>query len=296
MNVFVRDLLVINNLDERRLEVVVDGLPLAQGSRRDKAQAFFLLFCCLLHLGKTARHAPPRMEHSGGLRWMVAHHSRAAASSSEVASRQGSEAHAAEAHCDCATGRFGASAVEVAGSPEEIPSRGRRSCINEDLSNSGGDRQPWSGRHRGEVQFRSRVVSCPTSPCDPSSRQAHRRHVSFHCTGEETYCSRVSKDRAGVGTGGEGSGMFPTGGRDFTTCRQESQDPVAVLEAELSRARAGLAQLKGVDPDAPCGPSVKRPCRTGEGRGCIPAMPSRVEYVVGGTPCRPPRRSSPGRQ
>ena len=59
-------------------------------------------------------------------------------------------------------------------------------------------------------------------------------------------------------------------------CRQESQDPVAVLEAELSRARAELAQLKGADPDAPCGPSVKRPCRTGEGRGCIPPMPTLV--------------------
>ena len=60
-------------------------------------------------------------------------------------------------------------------------------------------------------------------------------------------------------------------------CRQESQDPVAVLEAELSRARAELAQLKGgVDPDASCGPSVKRPCRTGEVRGGIPAMPTLV--------------------
>ena len=60
-------------------------------------------------------------------------------------------------------------------------------------------------------------------------------------------------------------------------CRQESQDPVAVLEAELSRARAELAQLKGgMDPDASCGPSVKRPCRTGEVRGGIPAMPTLV--------------------
>ena len=66
-------------------------------------------------------------------RWM--NHSRATASSSEVASRQDSDAHAAEAQCDCAsTGCFGASAVEVTGSPEEIPSRGPRSCINEDPS------------------------------------------------------------------------------------------------------------------------------------------------------------------
>ena len=58
-------------------------------------------------------------------------------------------------------------------------------------------------------------------------------------------------------------------------CRQESQDPVAVLEAEL--ARAELAQLKGgVDRDAPCGSSVKRPCRTGEVRGAVPAMPTLV--------------------
>ena len=45
-------------------------------------------------------------------------------------------------------------------------------------------------------------------------------------------------------------------------CRQESQDRVTALEAELSRVYAGLAQLKGgVDSDAPCGPSVKRLCR-----------------------------------
>ena len=42
------------------------------------------------------------------------------------------------------------------------------------------------------------------------------------------------------------------------------------------RAGAELVQLKGgVDPDAPCGLSVKRPCRTGEVRG-IPAMPILV--------------------
>ena len=50
-----------------------------------------------------------------------------------------------------------------------------------------------------------------------------------------------------------------------------------MFEAELSRARAELAQLKGgVDPDAPCGPSVKRPCRTGEVRGGIPAMSTLI--------------------
>ena len=195
-------------------------------------------------------------------------------------------AHAA-AQCDgCAsTASFEISDVADAGSPAEISRRGPRSCIDEDPSNPSGDRQPWSGRHRGEVQFGSRVVSCPTSSCDPSSRQAPK-------TGEETQCSRVCKDRAGreaeaglrggVGTGGEGSGMFPTRGRDGTsrlvrTMLQESQDPGAALEAELSRARAELALLKGgVDPDAPCGPSVKRPCRTGEVRAALPAMPTLI--------------------
>ena len=53
--------------------------------------------------------------------------------------------------------------------------------------------------------------------------------------------------------------------------------PVTALEAELSRVRADLAQLKGgVNPDAPCGPSVKRPCRAGQVRGAIPAMPTLV--------------------
>ena len=60
-------------------------------------------------------------------------------------------------------------------------------------------------------------------------------------------------------------------------CLQESQDKGAAFEAELSRACAELALLKGgVDPDAPCGPSVKRPCRTGKVRAALPAMPTLV--------------------
>ena len=202
---------------------------------------------------------------------MDGNHFRAGASSSEVASCESSDA--AEAHCDCCTtGRFDAS--EVARSPEEIPRRGPRNCINEDHSNPGGDCQLWNGQHGGEVQFGSRVVSCPTSPCDPSSRQAHRRHVRFHRTGE------AERDLECLQWEGEISQARP--------CWQELQDPVAVLEAELSQAHAELAQLKGADPDEPCGPSVKRPCRTGEGRGCIPPMPILVPAKL--------RRSLPGRQ
>ena len=90
----------------------------------------------------------------------------------------------------------------------------------------------------------------------PSSRQAHRRYVSFHCTGEETHCSRVCKDRVSreaeaglrgrVGTGGEGSGMFLTRRprRHKQDACRSCRDPVAALEAELSRVRTELAQLK----------------------------------------------------
>ena len=128
----------------------ISSAILAQAS----VQGFLLLlFFCIL----VRRRAMPRKG------WLVASHSRAAASGSEVASRQGSDAHAAEAQCECcaSTGCFDASAVEVTGSPEEIPSRGPRSCVNQDPSNPGRDRQPRNGRHRGEVQFGSRVVSGP---------------------------------------------------------------------------------------------------------------------------------------
>ena len=54
-------------------------------------------------------------------------------------------------------------------------------------------------------------------------------------------------------------------------------NPVSALEAELSRVRAELAQLReaGQEADLPCGPSVKRVCRTGE-RVPIPPMPTLV--------------------
>ena len=53
--------------------------------------------------------------------------------------------------------------------------------------------------------------------------------------------------------------------------------PVSALEAEISRVLAELAQLRGVgqEADLPCGPSVKRVCRTGE-RVPIPPIPTLV--------------------
>ena len=61
--------------------------------------------------------------------------------------------------------------------------------------------------------------------------------------------------------------------------------PVAVLEAELSRARVELAQLKGgVDPDATCGKGeTAMSHRIGARRHSSHAKfgSSRVEYVVG---------------
>ena len=75
--------------------------------------------------------------------------------------------------------------------------------------------------------------------------------------------------------------------KDLIGFRQEAEmqssgsvaqiDPVSALEAELSRVRAELVQLKGVgqETDLPCGPSVKRVCRTGE-RVPIPPMPTLV--------------------
>ena len=52
---------------------------------------------------------------------------------------------------------------------------------------------------------------------------------------------------------------------------------MSALKAELPRVRAELAQLRGVGPEAdlPCGPSVKRVCRTGE-RVPIPPTPTLV--------------------
>ena len=158
-------------------------------------------------------------------------------------------------------------------------------------------RQPLSPNQMLQMQdrprrspFGSRIVSCPTSSCDPSSRQAHRRYVSFHCTGEKRIAAgsakieqaeqrqvleelaQAEKDLECFRREAETAQTGGSGG-----CRWESQDPVTALEAELSQVRAELAQLKGgVDPDAPCGPSVKRPCRTGEVRGAIPAMPTLV--------------------
>ena len=55
-------------------------------------------------------------------------------------------------------------------------------------------------------------------------------------------------------------------------------DPVSALEAEVSRVRAELAQLRGVgqEADLRCGPSVKRVCHTGW-RVPIPPMPTPEE-------------------
>ena len=55
-------------------------------------------------------------------------------------------------------------------------------------------------------------------------------------------------------------------------------NPVAELEAELSRVRAQLVQLQSSrpDPEVPCGPNVKRPCLSGQGRVGIPPMPTLV--------------------
>ena len=161
-------------------------------------------------------------------------------------------------------------------------------------SNPGRDRPASERRHRGEVQFGSRVVSGPTSPCDPSSRQAYQRDVSFHCILQRAK-KRIAAESVKIEQAEKQRQLFEEelaqAERDLEGFRREaetsaggsgpcreSQDPVAVLEAELSQARAELAQLKGgVDPDASCGPSVKRPCRTGEVRGGVPAMPTLVQ-------------------
>ena len=105
---------------------------------------------------------------------------------------------------------------------------------------------------------------CAQLHCDPSKRQAHRRYVSFHCTGEETHCSRFCIEQA-------------------EKQRQVFEEELAQAEKDLERFRreAETAQAGrsgpcrqeftsprgGVDPDVPSGPSVKRPCRTGEVRG-----------------------------
>ena len=84
----------------------------------------------------------------------------------------------------------------------------------------------WTTSRRGRGFLEAALSRAQRLLVIPSSRQAHR---SFHCTGEETRCSRVCKDRAGreseaafrggVRTGGMGFGMFPTGGRDFRWVR-----------------------------------------------------------------------------
>ena len=75
--------------------------------------------------------------------------------------------------------------------------------------------------------------------------------------------------------------------KDLIGIRQEAEmqgsgsvaqiDPVSALEAELSRVRAELVQLKGVGQEThlPFGPSVKRVCRTGERVPILP-MPTLV--------------------
>ena len=71
---------------------------------------------------------------------------------------------------------------------------------------------------------------------------------------------------------------------------------VAELEAKLSRVRAQLAQLQGSrpDPEVLCGPNVKRPCLSGQGRGGSHPCPfwfQQSKCVVVRTPFRSPRRT-----
>ena len=162
-------------------------------------------------------------------------------------------------------------------------------------------RSPASERttsRRGPVQ---KPCCLPTSPCNPSSRQAHRRDISFHCTGVETHCSRCCKDRAGreaeaafrggVGTGGEGFRKFPTGGRDFSKWVRTMPGvagPSGSVGNRIDTSPRGVGTVEGW-----CGSRCivwsKRETAMSHRRGAkgCPShanFGSRVEHVVGGTP------------
>ena len=148
---------------------------------------------------------------------------------------------------------FDVLAVEGAGSPEEIPAE-VCAVASMKIFRIQGAIASFGEDDIGEVHFRRRgkemqrvCSSRPRSRGRSSRRSWHRRKRIWN----------VSNGRQTSQAGGSHAG------------------PVAVLGAELSRARAELAQLKGgANLDALCGPSVKRTCRTGKVRGAIPAMPT----------------------
>ena len=239
---------------------------------------------------------------------MVTNHSRAAATSGEVASRQTptQQPSATVAHRQQVSK---SQTSQMQDRPRRSPAEVRAVASTKILRIQSAIASLGADDIEERSSFGSRVVSCPTSSCDPSSRQAPK-------TGEETQCSRLCKDRAGreaeaglrggVGTGGEGSGLFPTRGRDGTswwvrTMLAGVAGPGRSVGCRIVTSPRGVGTVEGWC-GSRCTVWAKRETAVPRRRGASSTSShadsgsSIVEHVVGGTPCRPSRRPSQGRQ
>ena len=132
---------------------------------------------------------------SGGPRWVVANHSRTVTSSGEVASRQGSVHTRAEASTTVAHRQplSKNQTLQSEDRPRRSTSEVRAVASTKILRIQAAIASLGADDMRGPVW---KPAALSRAQRLLASRQAHRRCVSFHCTGEETQCSRVCKDRA----------------------------------------------------------------------------------------------------
>ena len=268
-------------------------------------------FLCILD--KTAHHAPQGMERRGGSKRMVAGHSWSATSSCAVAVCEGPVEACSEAISE------GWSATRCSTSADGVARASEESLL------------PRCAQWPPRKSARIRVAITSLGPDDIEDRAsleaalARAEHlaaippVDKRIADAEAFIIRAKKlieaESVKIMEAEKQKQIFEQelaqAEKDLIGFRQEAEmqgsgsvaqiDPVSSLDAELWRVGAELVQLRGVgqETDLPCGPSVKRVCRT---RGACSdsthanSGSSRAECMVGRTSFRIARRIVARRQ
>ena len=242
------------------------------------------LFSVLLLSCKTTCDGSQGMDQSRSPRWVAPGHSRAKATFSSLAFEEAHRAARSRCRPECPSGS-GAFQQEAA---EEVPHRSARDGFFQFRKDPSSHFEPRSRRHRREGKFGSFTGPRPTSSLCPSSRQAHCRFDGIHRMREKASGRRFRQNsRSREDMRRIHQDELEHAEKELQEVREEAErqkvgvvelNPVAELAAELSRVRAQLVQLQGSrpDPEVACGPNVKRPCLSGQGRVRFPPMPTLV--------------------